>query len=669
MTRTPNNRWMSFVGSALLGAAVGLIQGLIEAWWWLAPSRGLIVGPGEVYDFQLLRAARRFLGHAASDSIPWILDVYVGPNLGSRLPILLKVAATYVLVGALAGVCLGLALLLLRRLLPEATKWTRVGPFSAATLLCLTILSNLVAGLSRRSVIELTRPTGFLTVLGLTGAALLLWTWIYRWCEMRSLDTVPGWVRVSGAVLVAAALAIVVVAIGLRPEKGSWSYSNARFPTDELTNRTNLPNVVLISIDSLRADHLGSYGYDRQTSPNIDRLAAEGVLFTQAMSTTSWTLPAHVSLLTGLYPQAHDVLRAREKLADSVPTLAEAMSAQGYATAAFVSAPFLNSSYGMNRGFEHYDDHSVDYENHADSHTGSTSLRIHRAVDQWLRTNTEQPFFLLAHYWDVHYDYTPPPPYDRMFDPDYVGDITSVDFEENPHIAKGMAARDLTHLAALYDGEIAYTDEFIGKLLDLLAELHIDDSTLVVITSDHGDEFFEHGGKGHFRTLFEEVLRVPLIIRFPNRRFSPQRIDEVVSLVDVAPTVLDFIGADSVPPMQGRSLMPLLSGETVSFPTTYASLKEARAAIRSNDHKYIYNFNTGISRLYDLDRDPSEHQNLLEPGTGSPNLESKAAIDALVDWLNVQRRYRRSLPQAPSEANRAIDEDLVQELRALGYLD
>ena len=232
-----------------------------------------------------------------------------------------------------------------------------------------------------------------------------------------------------------------------------------------------------------------------------------------------------------------------------------------------------------------------------------------------------------------------------------------------------MNSRDLAHLKSLYDGEIAYTDYYIGKLMHLLIELGIDDHTLVVLTSDHGDEFFEHGGKGHFRTLFEEVLRVPLIVRFPDRQFASLRVDEVVSLVDIAPTVLDYIGVMPGLEMQGRSLIPLLTDEPGDSRSAYASIKEGRAALRTNDLKYIYNFNTGANRLFDLTEDPGEQENQLTAETDLSDPEVKAVIDGLVEWLNVQREYRQGLPSPPSEPNRAIDQNVVEELRALGYLD
>ena len=668
MSHEANDR-RPVIASSVLGATIGLLQGILETALRMGPARKLILTPGDIFDLSLPRTIRKLFLHPESDSIPAILDVYLGPDLLTRLPVVAKIIGIYLVAGAVAGLTIGVMGVLVRRLGRPGSRWTQAFPFSIASLLCLVAVSNLLASLSRAGFFDSAGPSGLMLAAGVAVGALIFWLNVYRLVER--LRPKPWWPKILGfsAAFTVAALTVATGSLLWQLLTETSSTSEYRAISGNPSGWQSRPNILLISIDSLRADHLGAYGYDRPTSPNIDRLAAEGVLFSQATSTTSWTLPAHVSLLTGLYPQAHQVLRARERLADTVPTLAELMSQMGYTTAAFVSAPFLNSSYGMDRGFDVYDDYTIDYQDHAESHTGSTSGRIHAAIENWLRRRAETPFLLFAHYWDVHYDYTPPPPYDRKFDPDYEGTLTSRGFESNPRISAQMDPRDLTHLEALYDGEIAYTDLFIGKLLALLEELELTDETLIVLTSDHGDEFFEHGGKGHFRTLFEEVLRVPLVVRFPDGRYASRRVDEVVSLVDVVPTLLDYIGSGAVPPMQGRSLMPLISGDTNSAPSTYASLKAGRAALRTNDTKLIYSFNKGIAQFYDLVEDPAEQNDLAREEGGLDSPAAKEAIAALVSWLNSQRRYLRSLPRAPSEANRAIDQNLEQELRALGYLD
>ena len=205
-------------------------------------------------------------------------------------------------------------------------------------------------------------------------------------------------------------------------------------------------NVLLISVDSLRADHLGTYGYERDTSPAIDALAAEGVVFEAAFSHAPWTLPAHASLLTSLYPRSHRADRLKARLAPGVETIASVLSAAGYDTAAVVTGPFMKRIFGLDAGFRSYDD-SLATRSLRESAAGVTSDRLHqRALRQLERL--EPPFFLFLHYWDVHYDYEPPEPYDRLFDPDYDGTMDGRGFERNPEVNAGMDRRDLEHLVS-----------------------------------------------------------------------------------------------------------------------------------------------------------------------------------------------------------------------------
>jgi len=321
----------------------------------------------------------------------------------------------------------------------------------------------------------------------------------------------------------------------------------------------DVDTVVLISIDSLRADHVGALGYDKPTTPTIDSLAERGIVFTRAYSTTSWTLPAHVSMLTGLDAESHGVVESKSSIPASIRTVAERARSAGIETAGVYSGPFLKPAFGFDRGFRTYancsgiSDHGssdgVDWvdriENHRISHTEVTNPCVRRRVAAWAKSAPRGGKRLLfVHFWDVHYDYMPPPGYAEMFDPDYRGSTDFSSLFMNPAIGPQMSARDLRHLVALYDGEIRWTDDTIaGVLSDLDAEGLLRRS-VVVVTSDHGDEFFEHGWKGHQRTLYDEVLRIPLVVAWPGGPIVGRRSDEVVSLVDVAPAICRWLGLD-----------------------------------------------------------------------------------------------------------------------------
>ncbi len=462
---------------------------------------------------------------------------------------------------------------------------------------------------------------------------------------------------------------LLVVAAGLA------GLLSAAPPVDDVQER---PNVLLVSIDSLRADHLGSYGYERDTSPTIDRLAREGVLFENAISPASWTVPAHMTLLTALPPEVHQVSSHRRALHPAAVTLAEVLRDAGYRTAGFVSGPTVMSNYGFGQGFELYDETVAAM--HRNPNRGITSPaiveRVAAYLDEWDASGRGAPFFAFVHLWDVHYDYAPPAPYDRMFDPDYTGDLTSEDFERNERLHAGMPERDLQHLIALYDGEIRFTDEHLGRIVEHLERLGVLDHTIVVVTSDHGDEFFEHGQKGHSKTLYDEIVRVPLVIRYPPRVTFGRRITEQVRLMDVAPTILGLAGIEGrralglwMPmPYQALDLTPWIAGrrlyaplpELLAFSESTAFLGVKRS-VRTNQAKLIrHHQRPERTELFDLARDPGERTNLFGSAQARP---LRRELDAsFTRWTKLWRpQPKLAVARRPSPQHEA-------RLRALGYI-
>ena len=323
-------------------------------------------------------------------------------------------------------------------------------------------------------------------------------------------------------------------------------------PTD---TGLRVDNVVLISIDSLRADHLGVYGYEKPTSPTLDSLATRGVVFSRAYSTTSWTLPAHTAMLTGLDDRAHGVRRHKKKVAPEIPTLAEELRKNEIRTTGFYSGPYLHPNFGFDRGFDEYVNCSSVLPDGVGSSIGmahfasfkdETNPIILTNVRRWLESGTAgRRNFIFIHMWDVHYSYTPPDRYVEMFDPDYTGTIDGRVFN-NPDVHRDMDRRDLRHLIARYDGEIRYTDETIAEILRMLDDAGLLENSAVIVTSDHGQEFLERGETGHHSTLFEEVLHVPLIMHVEGRAPRAPRVDSVVSIIDIYSTVCELFGAPCV---------------------------------------------------------------------------------------------------------------------------
>ncbi len=437
-----------------------------------------------------------------------------------------------------------------------------------------------------------------------------------------------------------------------------------------------LPDILLISIDSLRPDHLGCYGYGRDTSPALDKLAADGTLFENTVSTTSWTLPAHISLFTSMDISVHGVAHDGLSLHPGIGTLAQELKKNGYATAAFCSSPYMSPAFGFDRGFDLY--HNIDLEDNkiADTtlpnpeqrdgvHGEITSPRITELATEWIRSHREKPFFLFLHFWDVHFDYIPPPPYDRRFDPDYTGKIDGRDYWHNEKINPQMDPRDLEHIIALYDGEIAYVDQHLEQIFGVLKELGLDDRTLIVVTADHGDEFFEHGGKGHRSTLFDEVVKIPLIVRPPGGNRTGRKVPGQVSIIDIAPTILELAGVAVPGWMQGVSLAPAIRGEALPG-NRYALLELGNVlkALRTDTRKLLFNALALHTIILDLKKDPGESQQALVTDPEEWNRLNRAFYERILNDRELALKYRGG------ETGGAVtlDAEQVKKLRDLGYM-
>lgn len=437
------------------------------------------------------------------------------------------------------------------------------------------------------------------------------------------------------------------------------------------------PNVLLISVDTLRPDHLSSYGYERSTSPTIDRLAAEGVLFEQHVSSTSWTLPAHAAMFTSLVDTVHGCFETDRVLAHDRVTLAEHFSEAGYQTAGFFAGPYLHPAFGLGQGFEVYEDctsygqalaelpteaWSMDRAVMQASHRDVTNPTVYDRVSAWLGGRSDDPFFLFVHLWDAHFDFMPPPPYDTMFDPDYDGEVTGRDFFFDSSINAAMPERDLHHLIALYDGEIAWTDHHIGLILADLERQGVLDDTIVAVTSDHGTEFFEHGGKAHRMTLFDEVIRIPLILRYPPRLDPGLRVARQTRMIDLAPTLLDLAGLPPARQAMGHSLAAASSGEEPLALSELFSVGRRLRAIRTSETKLIHDSNRHSQFYFDLADDPGERQPLDDwtspRGAGLDERFGRtvASVEALAGAM--------ADPGAPVE----LPPEVLRKLESLGYV-
>jgi arylsulfatase A-like enzyme len=446
------------------------------------------------------------------------------------------------------------------------------------------------------------------------------------------------------------------------------------------------PNVLLISVDMLRPDHLGCYGYERETSPHIDRLAREGVLFEECVSSAPWTLPAHAALFTGLPDSVHLCTDSDRALASEFTTLAERFRDGGYRTAGFFSGPYLHPAFGLDQGFDSYinctsyaraideqpvEDWAMDREVMRSSHRDVTSPAVAEAVQTWLDGDGaagDDPFFMFVHLWDVHFDFLPPAPFDAMFTGDYEGDVTGEDFFFDPAIRADMPDADREHLLALYDGEIRWTDWHIGLILAALEERGIMDKTVIVLTADHGTEFFEHGGKAHRMTLFDEVLRVPLILRYPPSIPAASRLGGVVRTVDIAPTLLELADLEPLTPSGGRSLLQSVVGGRPNDSQPVAAVSELFSAgrsmrsVRTERWKFVDDIGRNTYYWFDLQADPRE----LHP---SQDLDHALGAEAEAGYREAVTELGRLFAASPAgPATSTVPADVAAHLRALGYV-
>ena len=442
--------------------------------------------------------------------------------------------------------------------------------------------------------------------------------------------------------------------------------------------------VVLVSIDSLRADHLGAYGYAPPTSPTIDRLARGGVTFERAYSTTSWTLPSHAAMLTGLDNLAHGVIDAGTRLPEAIDTLAESLSRAGIRTTGFFSGPYLHPTFGMAQGFDRYEDctslageieeRRLSPRDHISSHKDVTNPQLLESLGRWLEGAPSGRNFVFIHMWDVHYDYVPPERYVELFDPDYAGSLDGRNYVFNDRIRPDMRPRDLQHLIALYDGEIRYTDDTLGRLLSALEEAGLLERAAVIVTADHGEEFFEHGKKGHRNNLFEESVRIPLIVHLPGFAPPRARIDRVVSLVDLYPTICELFAVECDPRRPGQSLLGFLRGEApaargdaLAELTRDARKTQLFSLIRSEDkvvlrpRRATADYYADVGQEGDGARAPERELAERDPA-------ARSILEQLHRRVDEARALGAELAAGGPESPE-IDPRMQQQLEALGYAE
>jgi len=400
-------------------------------------------------------------------------------------------------------------------------------------------------------------------------------------------------------------------------------------------------NIVLFTIDTLRADHLECYGYDRVKTPNINRLASEGILFEHNIVQAPLTLPSHSSIFTGTHPLYHGMRdNGGFYLEENHITLAEVLKTNGYSTGAFVGAFVLDSRWGLDQGFDYYYD-NFDLTKYKTVSLDSVQRRGDEVLAEackWLEKNSQDKFFAWIHLYDPHTPYNPPEPYKTQY--------------------KGRRF-------GLYDGEIAYVDLLMGDFRSFMEEKNLMEKTLIIFTSDHGESLGEHKENAHGFFIYDSDIRVPLIIRFPENKFQGSVITNQVRSIDIMPTILNMLGGRSPESVQGESILPLLlgkqGGEAFSaysetyWPRYHYGWSELKS-LRKGQYKFI---DAPKPELYDILEDPGELNNLVNKKAALGH-EMKRELEALID--------RYSAEGIEEAGPKKIDNDSLIKLQALGYI-
>lgn len=420
------------------------------------------------------------------------------------------------------------------------------------------------------------------------------------------------------------------------------------------TDEDRPPSVILISIDTLRPDHLGCYGYSKPTSPRIDSLCEQAVVFDQAIAHAPSTLPSHASILTSLIPQHHQAsFDNRRALPEEITTLAEVLAAEGYRTAAFTGGGQIDPLFGLGQGFEQYTMPAADdFEISVDAALG------------WIESVEGEPFFLFLHTYQPHHPYDPDPEVLALFDDSYDGPMQGpISVTRLKDINAGeieLSERDVEHIVATYDAEIREVDTAFGRLIDALESRDLLAPSLVVFTSDHGEEFGEHGYVGwHSHTFYEELLRVPLFFKYPAGGPQGQRVDRMVRSIDIAPTVLKAVGLRVPQAFSGIDLAALLSERQVPPLVSVGRLDRidtARVSFIRDDRFKLERVLSRRQRLFDLVEDPAE---VWDTSGNYPGEVSRLITT-----------YEETLSSRPAAQGNVIEpgDKLRRELQDLGYI-
>ena len=430
-------------------------------------------------------------------------------------------------------------------------------------------------------------------------------------------------------------------------------------------------NIVLITIDTLRADHLSCYGYERKTSPNIDKIAEEGILFKNAIAPSSWTAPSMVSLVTSTYPTNHGVIHGigyrknktihtQEVFSDELTTLAEILKANGYTTFGVASNLHLSEKFGFARGFDYFK--CLPFR---------SAFHVSKTIYSWENEiKKSDKFFIWLHYFDPHYPYLARNPWIEQYT--YKALTKRLNLSQKTRIELSQLiptfkedSQALSNLIALYDSEVSFVDFWVGNLIQ---KFELDKNTLIIITADHGEEFLEHDQLGHGKNLYQETIHIPLIIKLPYSS-EKKRFDKQVNLLDIMPTILHLLNLNLPEQTVGKSLLKregilsllkemFIEKDAADYNFSELDTRSILKTIITSKWKYIYDYGDEIGQLYNIKSDPLEQNDLADEKTRKCN----QLREKLFDWVSNAKQYptkKQGFKLSPEEK---------EKLKSLGYI-
>ena len=596
-----------------------------------------------------------------------------------------KIVVPYALVGLAIGIAIGVVHACVAALRRSPAK--AAGSLLAAVVglwLCLYLVVSATYALGA----PVFKPSNLAAYLGSVVVAAVLTLLGARWFGvwLTPIDRAGGFRRMQ-ATLVIVLAGVLGLTLCLPDSSHGTKVGAVEAQTPAGGAR---PNIVFILIDTLRADHLPLYGYSRDTAPQLSAFASRGTAFTQMYAQASSTRPSVATLFSSLYPSTHQVHYERDFIPDSATLLAEVLRSGGYRTFGASANANVSPTFGYSQGFEEFRVWRTESPfrltllgRTAEDALGPTRLghllqerqdivpvagAITDMTLDWAARHASERMFLYVQYIDPHEPYRPPAPFDQSFDYTKQPQRRAGGVDPVTLLAPGRNAEQVARTLDQYDGEILYTDGEMGRLLDRLEALGVLKDAIVIVTADHGEEFYDHGKNSHGRSAYEEVLRVPFVIRWPGRVPAGRMYETTAGLIDVMPTLLDLVGLEGPAAMQGVSLAPSLVGGVAPTPRRlFAQVSQdtfSMEMVREGSEKLVRHTRgplTGRHELYDLARDPLERTDLAA--------RSPARVTALGEHLDALHTVSvHAAAQVPAAKLKKLDPSTEKALRSLGYI-